>query len=305
MAWFRRLIFNRLGLLVALWLGGVTALHFTQIRHDRLPLDLAKAFPVGESPAPGAQLGTTLAALMNHELRSGTGWRPNDFFLWGPKLFADNNANRQLGVLQALRRTVQVMKEHLTKISSDPFDTNLDQADTVLRSDERRLWLPSAESRFRLGVHYLEEYVRGLKPELQTSKPLTLRHMELLRLFQAWSDLLGDAHANLYRSEIDGHAVRPWEDDDLFYHAQGYAHVIAACLRAIQREYAHSFEERGAVAPLVDEVARSLEQAAVLKPFVVLDGSDAGIFANHRRNLDAYIAEARQKIYSIREELEK
>jgi hypothetical protein len=31
----------------------------------------------------------------------------------------------------------------------------------------------------------------------------------------------------------------------------------------------------------------------------------AGLAANHRRNLDAYIAEARQKIYSIREELEK
>jgi len=37
----------------------------------------------------------------------------------------------------------------------------------------------------------------------------------------------------------------------------------------------------------------------------VLDGGDAGLTANHRRNLDVYVAEARQKIYSIREELEK
>jgi hypothetical protein len=35
----------------------------------------------------------------------------------------------------------------------------------------------------------------------------------------------------------------------------------------------------------------------------VLDGAPDGIFANSRRNLDAYINEARQKIYSIREEL--
>jgi hypothetical protein len=42
-----------------------------------------------------------------------------------------------------------------------------------------------------------------------------------------------------------------------------------------------------------------------LKPLVVLDGDAAGVFANHRRNLDGYIVEARQKIYSIREELEK
>jgi hypothetical protein len=42
-----------------------------------------------------------------------------------------------------------------------------------------------------------------------------------------------------------------------------------------------------------------------MKPVIVLDGSVTGIFANHRRNLDAYISEARQKMYSIREELER
>ena len=305
MSWLRGVVFSRLGLAAVLWLAVIAALHFGQVRHDHLPLDLKKEFPADAPAPPGALLGTTLARIMDHELRGGAGWRPNDFFLWGPDVLADNNANRQLGILQALRRTVQVMKEHLTKISSDPFDPNLDQADNAFRYDERRLWLPSAESRFRLGVHYLEEYVRGLKPELQTSKPLTLRHMELLRLFQAWSDLLGDAHANLYRTEKDGHPIRPWENDDLFYHAQGYAHVMAACLRAIQREYAQSFGDRSTLTTLVEEVATSLEQAAVLKPIVVLDGSPAGFTANHRRNLDAYINEARQKIYSIREELEK
>ncbi len=42
-----------------------------------------------------------------------------------------------------------------------------------------------------------------------------------------------------------------------------------------------------------------------MKPLIVLDGSPSGVFANHRHNLDAYISEARQKIYSIREELER
>ena len=48
-----------------------------------------------------------------------------------------------------------------------------------------------------------------------------------------------------------------------------------------------------------------LGEAAVLKPLVVLDGPPEGLRANHRRNLDGYITEARQKMYSIREELEK
>jgi hypothetical protein len=42
-----------------------------------------------------------------------------------------------------------------------------------------------------------------------------------------------------------------------------------------------------------------------MKPLIVLNDSPIGIFANHRRNLDAYISEARQKMYSIREELER
>jgi hypothetical protein len=56
---------------------------------------------------------------------------------------------------------------------------------------------------------------------------------------------------------------------------------------------------------LIEECAAALYQAATLKPLVVLDGDPASVFANHRRNLDAYINEARQKMYSIREELEK
>ena len=58
----RRLVFNRFAFVVVLWLAAVAALHFAQIRHDRLPLDLNREFPVGETPTPGAQLATTLAA---------------------------------------------------------------------------------------------------------------------------------------------------------------------------------------------------------------------------------------------------
>ena len=52
-------------------------------------------------------------------------------------------------------------------------------------------------------------------------------------------------------------------------------------------------------------MSESLGAAATLKPLIVLDGSPDGLFANHRRNLDAYMVDARQKLYSIREELEK
>jgi hypothetical protein len=56
---------------------------------------------------------------------------------------------------------------------------------------------------------------------------------------------------------------------------------------------------------MLDESIDALGKAAVMKPIVVMNGSPDGIFANHRRNLDAYITEARQKMYSIREELQR
>jgi hypothetical protein len=226
--------------------------------------------------------------------------------LWGPWLGPDNNASRQLGIIQALRESVRVFKDHLTKISSNEYDPNLVQADLLFRNDETKFWWPSAEGRFTAGVEALRRYRAGLESTPPTSRPLQRRNVELIRLFQSWSDLLGDAHAELFKdTEADGNPVHMWKTDDYFYHAQGMAHVIYHLMEAVKREYAVDLINRPSIAGLFDDVIHALGKAAVMKPFIVLDGGTEGITANHRRNLDVYIVEARQKIYSIREELEK
>lgn len=281
-------------------LAAPLVLHYTQHAHDRLALDLDARFP-DERPLVGGEVfATTLADIVEHELRSSTGWRPNDFILWGPRLFADNNANRQLGIIQAVRESARVLKDHLTKVSSDPFDPNLVEADTAFRNDAEKLWLPSAESRYREGVWYLRDYVNGLAESPPRSRPMNLRNAELIRLFQAWTDILGDAHAALFRESASFLTT-----DDDFYHAQGVAHVMHHLMRATAREYHQELARRPILQTLFDEVTGALGAAAVLKPLVVLNGGPEGVLANHRRNLDAYVTEARQKMYSIREELEK
>ena len=285
---------------VLLCIGGPPVLHFGQKRHDRLAWDVTAQFPPNQPIVGGEVFATTVIAIMEHELDGITGWRPNDFVLWGPHLWADNNSNRQLGIIQALRESVRVFKDHLTKVSSNEFDPNLVATDTAFRNDAEKLWLPSAEGKFREGIRHLRAYVDGLNTTPPRSRPINQRNVELIRLFQAWSDLLGDAHANLYRQPES-----VWRTDDDFYHAQGYAHVMFHLVRAVAREYQHEFETKPVVRTLFDEVTAALGQAAVMKPLIVLDGAPDGLFANHRRNLDAYISEARQKMYSIREELEK
>jgi hypothetical protein len=289
--------------LVVLALAAVVtpvALHVLQRRHDVLAYDVAAEFPAGRTIVPGEALARTVIALVEHELSSPTGWRPNDFPLWGPRVLADNNANRQLGILQVVRETVRVMKDHLTKVSSDEFDKRLADADTAFRNDPRRWVLPAAETRLRDGVLNLRLYAEGLVTEPQQSKRINLRNVELMRLFQAWMDQLGAAHGTLYREPVSFTT-----SDDEFYFAQGMGHALAHLMPAVWREYQTELQSRVVMASLFDEVTTALRRAGGMKPLIVMSGGEESIFANHRRNLDAFINEARQKMYSIREELEK
>lgn len=295
-----------LGAALALLVAINLALHFGQKSHDRLDYNVDQAFPIDKPFVPGEIYATTLAEIVDHELHTGFGWRPNDFFLWGPRLMADNNANRQLGIIMAVRETMRVFKDHLAKISSNEYDPNLVIADTDFRNDPQKWILPSAESKYSDGVKHLRLYVAGLHANPPTSSQLNQRNVELIRLFQSWTDLLGDAHAMLYMSRKPGGTpIYPWNDDDYFYHAQGYAHVMYYMLQAVRREYSQTQKTKPVLTTLMDEAIDPLGKAATMKPLVVLNGSPTGILANHRRNLDAYITEARQKMYSIREELER
>jgi hypothetical protein len=296
----RALLLTLFVLVVLSFAGVPILLHFTQQAHDRLPFDVVAQFPPDGPPTSGEVIATTAAVLIEHELQSPTGWRPNDFLLWGPGVTADNNANRQLGIIQALRESVRVLKDHLTKVSSDEYDQNLVRAETAFRNDPLKLWLPSAESKFSEGARHLRDYVAGLGTTPPRSRPINGRNTELIRLFHVWTDLLGDAHAQLYRSDVG--LLRT---DDVFYHSQGVGHVMYHLARAVAREYRREIEAKPVTGTLLAEIADALGHAAVIKPLIVLDGGPSGLFANHRRNLDAYVTEARQKMISLREELEK
>ena len=186
--------------LLLIWIGGNLALHFGQKHHDRLDYNIDQVFPPDKPTVPGEIYASTLAAIMDHELHTGFGWRPNDLFIWGPKVGADNNSDRQLGIIQAVRETMRIFKDHLTKVSSNQYDPNLVIADTDFRNDALKWILPSPEGKYDDGIEHLRMYVAGLHTTPPTSRELNTRAVELISLLQTWTDLLGDAHANLYRT---------------------------------------------------------------------------------------------------------
>ncbi len=294
----RRLVPILAVIMALVFLVSPLALHFGQKAHNELEIDWVTAVPDGS--LPGVAFGTGASAVMDNELRGTTGWRPNDIILWGPTLMADNNSSRQSGILQALRETVRVFKDHLTKISSDEYDENLVQADNLLRNDPEKWAFPSAEDRYGKAVEHLDAYVAGLQTEPATSRQINARNVELMRLIQVWGDLLGSAHADLLRDDM------PWfKVDDVFYHTTGNCHVMAQMIPAIRIEYSREVEARPVLGTLFDEAEEPLARCATMKPIIVLNGGDTSFLANQRRNLDAYVTEARQKFYSLREELDK
>jgi hypothetical protein len=300
-----RILFGAAALFL-IWLGGSLALHFGQKYHDRLDYNIDQQFPPDKPTVPGEIYASTLAAIMDHELHTGFGWRPNDLWFWGPKVGADNNADRQLGIIQAVRETMRIFKDHLTKVSSNQYDPNLVIADTDFRNDALKWILPSPEGKYDDGIEHLRMYVAGLHTTPPDSRELNTRAVELISLLQTWTDLLGDAHANLYRTtKDDGSPVHSWDCDHYFYHAQGYTHVMYHMMQAIEREYSGQFKDDPVLKTLLDDAIDALGKAAVMKPLIVLNGAPDGIFANHRRNLDGYVTEARQKMLSLREELER
>ena len=288
-----------LAILALLALATPFVLDSMQKVHDQLSILYVRP-EGGVTPAPGENFAITAATIMEHELDGPTGWRPNDLPPLGPALGADNNSNRQTGILQSLRESLRVFKDNMTKVSSDPFDTNLVSADNNLRNDPRKWMFPSAESRYREAVHNLKDYVDGLKTNPPRSRPLMGRRVELARLIQTWGDLLGDGHAELYKTDPSWFQI-----DDIFYKIQGYCHTIAHLAPAVEIEYRNELKQSPQLGQLFAEVQAPLERCAMMKPLVVFNGRATSMLANHRRNLDIYVTEARQKLYSIREEIQQ
>ena len=321
--------------LAVLPLAGI-GLHFTAKAHNNAPFDIDTEFPVlgaDGRPLPetkGAALATAIARVLGWEL-TGTGWRPNDIIFnpnwWG----ADNNANRQLGILLATRVTAQEFSDHLTKTQSDPYDTNLFNAQSALRNRQTQFMLPSFESKMHEAIGDLDAYSAGLRSsDAQTrSRPVNLRATELVALANAWESLLGDEHNKLLqmacplwgkpnpadRPQIPGlendileEGCVPWmQTDDRFYEAQGVAHALYHYIRGVRRDYWPMLSNPNRTEPLhlLDEVSLALHVAAHIKPLVVLNGSASGLLANHLQNLEGWLVEALQKLAAFEREIGK
>ena len=189
--------------------------------------------------------------------------------------------------------------------ATEPLPTSTEKS--LLREQIRRFQLTGQGlDELRASINQLsnqqvkQELLQALEWFDATMEKLQIENGELIPLLTAWNVLLGTGHADLYRTDTDWFQI-----DDDFYRVTGFCHVIANMIPAVEQEYRVELDSRAGLRTLFREILPPLARCAVIKPIYVFNGRDSGVLANSRRNLDAYVNEARQKIYSIRDELEK
>lgn len=234
------------------------------------------------SPIPGVTFVETMIKLMDHELHGRTlGWRPNDILMGR---FTDDINNYQLGVLEAIRFTTLRLKDSLTRMGdADTYDPDLEQALNLFMNNSTRFWLPSAESSYDEAIDHLKRFLEKLKAG---KRNFYYRKDNLTLLLATYRDLLGNVNRNLIAADVSW-----FKTDDYFYYAKGVAHVYYEILRVVRVGYQNQLASTLNATDIMNEILHELYRAERMDPWIVLDGSLDGFFANHRANLNAPMSE--------------
>ena len=244
---------------------------------------------------PGVAFTQKLVELLDYELNGRFwGWRPNDLLIGR---FTDNINEFQLGALEAGRYTAKTLKESLTRLGDDDaYDPNLVEAVDLLMSRSDKFWFPSSESQYEEAIENLQEFLNNLR---QGKNHFYYRTETLRALMASYKDLLHNCQENLIKvEEPDGTGVSHFRADNYFYYCQGVAHVMHEMLRTVRVDFVEQLQTIDAVA-LMNKIVEDLERATESAPWLITNGDDDGILANHRYNLAAPISSALHNMSTI------
>jgi hypothetical protein len=251
----------------------------------------------------GEAFVSSVRGILEEELSSALGWRPNDLPLVGPGWWTDNVNNRQLGKLEVVRHSCRILKTRLARFDdSDAFRPELERAESAFFNDATRWALPSAEKKLREGCGGLREYEESIADGRAL---FHTRSTSLYDLLGYYKDVLGSCHSILIRQqEADGADVSTFRTDDYFYYSRGVVEALHVMVSAIATDFHEELEARSLL-DLTGQALGSLQRGAELEPCLVTNGDLDGLLANHRLNLAGFVADARQKLHSVRETLKK
>ncbi len=299
--------FGTLGVFIALTLLLTALDRFVVINHLTDPVfdGELEQVPSGTEKVVGVHFVSTLINLLDTEMdRPLGGYRPDNVVWYGKVMPFDNVKNFQIGVVEMCQRTALFMKERVSRTGggSDEFNRNLTIAAESLNYKKETVILTGMQ--FNDALDRLADYRRALVDR----KAAFVNNTESLYAFLSMlREVMGDTHRNLTKwEEKDGSPISASDVDDYYYQAMGQSYAVLALMRAVEVEYKTILTERGCM-PHFAEMKASLEHATNYNPpWVILDGDiNAQFWPNHRSNLETSVNDARFKIITVMESINR
>ena len=239
-------------------------------------------------------------------------WVANDpFFLPGAAL--DNMPNFQQGVIAALARFAFELTDQIGRTrGSSQADRDLQEAAGLLQYSGTK-WIfdfstslaPTAtsEAQYRKARSALNAYNRRLA---QGQAAFERRADNLLATLDRIALDLGSSSAAIdgQIAEHSGSLFDP-KADDIFYFVKGQTYAYALVLRELKQDFANVARERE-LAGTWTQMLASMEKAATLHPWVIVNGSPDGQFMpSHLAAQGFYVLRARTQLREITAILQK
>lgn len=275
----RRALFGIAALILLVYVG----LMILESRKAALP----EVRPRGSRPT-GYVFVSMIVDLVEAQLEGTGGWTPNDLPLT-PGYWLDNLPSFQLGVLEVVRRTGEVLRDDLGRAKpTDQPHPELVTAAQGYQADLRRWANPSAESMLQRGDDALIRFRGDLGGRAQVYG----RPEALLRLLETLAQALYTVDERLLKTS-DRDAVPWYKVDDNLYYAQGVAYAAQGLLMAARADFAALQQDK--VGTALEAAITSLAEGQ-FEPWVVTSGSKGSLFANHPARLRQFLEDARRAL---------
>ncbi|UTW46670.1 DUF2333 family protein [bacterium SCSIO 12696] len=286
------------------------------------PFDVRSGISDYPKQPVGAVTATTMIRVVDTLLEKPGGFLSND--VTPPGIWLDNIPSWEYGVVIQLRDFSKAMREAFSRPQSQSTeDADLALAEPRFNYDHAKWMFPAAETGYREGADYVENYLKRLRDEDQYDAQFYARADNLnywLRTVETRlgnlsqrltasvgqtrlnTDLAGDPAARQSTPTADEVEDKtPWlEIDNRFYEARGASWALIHFLRAVEVDFADVLEKKNARISL-QQIIRELEgtQQTLWSP-MVLNGDGFGLMANHSLVVASYISRANAALIDLR-----
>ena len=259
------------------------------------------------SAEAGGSVTVALAADLIEREAVDHRWLSNDPFFM-PGYLLDNTPNFQQGIMTALFRFTSELRDEIARTrGSSSEDANAKAAagylsyppDVWIYNPEVSWWTPTApsEKQYEQGMRSLRAYNQELADG--TAK-FEARSDNLQTLIDRFTSDIGSASAAISRHiEENAGDLLDFQADNLFYANKGRLYTYYLLLRALEDDFADVITEKG-LRNAWRLTLKSLEEAATLQPWVVVNGSpDSQIRPSHLAAQGFYLLRARTQLKEI------